>query len=151
MARRRVQVTVRILYVVLLSLTMAVLAACGSNGNGTEQAPTATPNAESAASGASAVSARGGVVRVINRDRGGSGEYRFDPAKLRFEVGQEVTFSLSGETEFHTFTVDELGIDVSMDVGETVEYTYTFDKAGTFKLTCIPHEALGMTGEIVVE
>ena len=91
------------------------------------------------------------MVRVINRDQGGSGEYRFDPAQLRFEVGQEVTFSLKGETEFHTFTVDELGIDVSMDVGETVEYTYTFDQAGTFRLYCIPHEALGMTGEIVVE
>ena len=48
---------------------------------------------------------------------------------------QEVTIQSSGETEFHTFTVEELGIDVSMDVGETVEYTYTFDEAGTFRLT----------------
>lgn len=143
--------TVRILSVALLALLAAALAACGGSGGGTERAATATPNTENAASGASASSARGGVVRVINKDPGGSGEYRFDPAQLRFEVGQEVTFSLSGETEFHTFTVDELDIDVSMDVGETVEYTYTFDQAGTFRLYCIPHEALGMTGEIVVE
>ncbi len=143
--------TLRILSLALLSLLVAALAACGGSGGGTEQPATATPNTENAPSGASASSARGGVVRVINRDQGGSGEYRFDPAELRFEVGQEVTFSLSGQTEFHTFTVDELGIDVSMDVGETVEYTYTFDKAGTFRLYCIPHEALGMTGEIVVE
>ena len=90
-------------------------------------------------------------MRVTNRDAGGSGEYRFDPAELRFDLGQEVTFSLSGETEFHTFTVEELGIDVSLEAGEIVEYTYTFDKAGTFRLFCIPHEALGMMGEIVVE
>lgn len=143
--------TVRILSVALLALLAAALAACAGSGGGTERAATATPNTENAASGASVSSARGGVVRVINRDQGGSGEYRFDPAQLRFEVGQEVTFSLSGETEFHTFTVDELDIDVSMDVGETVEYTFTFDTAGTFRLYCIPHEALGMTGEIVVE
>ena len=91
------------------------------------------------------------MVRVTNRDVGGSGEYRFDPAELRFKAGQEVTFFLTGETEFHTFTVEELGIDVSLEAGEIVEYTYTFDEPGTFELTCIPHELLGMTGEIVVE
>ncbi len=141
----------RILSVGLMVLVVVALAACGSNGDGTEEAETAPSVSDSQASQAPARPLTSGVVRVINRDQGGSGEYRFDPSQLRFEVGQEVTFSLSGETEFHTFTVEALGIDVSMDVGETVEYTYTFDTAGTFKLTCIPHEALGMTGEIVVE
>ena len=130
---------------------VAALAACGSNGDAGEQTANAVSDSESSATQASGPSAPTGVVRVTNRDAGGSGEYRFDPAELRFEVGQEVTFSLSGETEFHTFTVEELGIDVSLEAGEIVEYTYTFDKPGTFKLTCIPHELLGMTGEIVVE
>lgn len=55
------------------------------------------------------------------------------------------------ETEFHTFTVDDLGIDMELDSGETKTLTYTFDKAGVYKLICIPHEALGMVGEIVVQ
>ena len=134
-----------------MALVVVALAACGSNGDGTEEAAAVASNNNSQVSQAPARSSTSGVVRVINRDQGGSGEYRFDPSQLRFEVGQEVTFSLSGETEFHTFTVEALGIDVSMDVGETVEYTFTFDEAGTFRLYCIPHEALGMTGEIVVE
>ena len=62
-----------------------------------------------------------------------------------------MTFALVAEAEFHTFTVDELDIDVFMEAGETVRYTFTFDKPGTYKLICIPHQALGMTGEIVVE
>ena len=88
---------------------------------------------------------------MINRDLGGSGEYRFDPAEFRFETGQEVTFALAAETEFHTFTVDELEIDVSIDAGETIPFTFTFNRPGTFELICIPHQNLGMVGEIVVE
>ena len=95
-------VTVRILSVALLALLVVALAACGSNGGGGEEANTPASSSESSATRASAPSAPAGVVRVTNRDAGGSGEYRFDPPELRFEVGQEVTFLLSGETEFHT-------------------------------------------------
>ncbi len=62
-----------------------------------------------------------------------------------------MTFALIAETEFHTFTVDDLGIDMELDSGETKTLTYTFDKAGVYKLICIPNEALGMVGEIVVQ
>ena len=119
--------------------------------------PTPTPISTSpsaapapAAPAASAPSIPDGAVRVINKDPGGSGKYEFDPAKFAFEVGQEVTFAVTAETEFHTFNVDELGIDVSMDAGETKVFTFTFHKAGVYKLFCIPHESLGMVGEIVV-
>ena len=37
-----------------------------------------------------------------------------------------------------------------MEAGQTIEFEVTFDKAGTFKLYCVPHEALGMTGTITV-
>jgi plastocyanin len=47
--------------------------------------------------------------------------------------------------------VDELGIDQEMDAGETKIFNFTFSKAGVYKLFCIPHESLGMVGEIVVE
>ena len=90
-------------------------------------------------------------VKIINRDQSGSGEYRFDPSELTFKVGQEVTFALVAQTEFHTFTVDELGIDVSIDAGTTELFTFEFANAGTYNLICIPHESLGMTGQIVVE
>ena len=65
-------------------------------------------------------------------------------------MGETVTFQVSAETEFHTFEIDELGISKEMEAGQTIEFEYTFDKAGTFELYCVPHEALGMTGTITV-
>ena len=84
-------------------------------------------------------------------DPGGSGRHAFDPAEFRFSVGETVTFELSAETELHTFTVDELAIDESLEGGETVFFEFTFDEAGEYSLICVPHEAEGMVGTIIVE
>ena len=62
-----------------------------------------------------------------------------------------IVFTLSAETEFHTFTVDELGIDESVDASEKIRFSFTFDRAGIYKLVCIPHESLGMVGTITVQ
>ena len=75
----------------------------------------------------------------------------FGPSDFTFDVGETVTFALCAESEFHTFTVDDLGIDVSVDVGSLESLSFTFDQLGTFQLICIPHEALGMTGTITVQ
>lgn len=133
---------------VILVLLMVRVAACGSDGSGQEPA-VSTPTREALPSPTPSIPES--VVQVINRDLGGSGEYRFDPSEFKFETGQEVTFAFTAETEFHTFTVDDLDIDVSIDAGETVPFTFTFNRPGTFELICIPHQALGMVGEIVVE
>ncbi len=92
----------------------------------------------------------GGVVEVVNQDAGGSGKYNFVPSDFKFKRGEAVTFTMTAEAEFHTFTVDELGIDESVDAGDSVTFTDTFDRPGSYKLICIPHEALGMVGRIVV-
>ena len=92
-----------------------------------------------------------GTARSINlEDPAGSGSYRFDPSQLTFKVGECVNFTLTPETEFHTFTVDELGLDVEANGGETVTFSFEFDAAGTFELICIPHQFLGMVGTIAV-
>ena len=92
-----------------------------------------------------------GGTRLTNEDPGGSGKYKFNPSELTFKVGQMVTLCLKAESEFHTVTVDELGIDEALDARETRNFTYTFDRAGEFRLYCIPHEALGMIGKIIVQ
>jgi len=58
---------------------------------------------------------------------------------------------MTSETELHTFTVDDLNIDQSVDAGETVGFSFKFDKPGTYLLICIPHESQGMIGKITVE
>ena len=83
-------------------------------------------------------------------DPTGSGEYVFDPADLEFSSGETVTIALTSEREFHTFTVPELDIDIAVNAGETKAFVVSFDEPGSYRLICIPHEALGMTGTITV-
>ena len=147
-------------------LLSAVLAACGGGDDDApaSQAPSSPPppaTAASVADGASAPTtaapaqaAPGGgrSITIINGDVGGpTGKYEFVPNDLNFKVGETVNLILQAETEFHTFTVDELDIDASLDAGDTVTLTYTFDKPGTFELVCLVHESNGMTGTITVQ
>ena len=85
------------------------------------------------------------------RDLEGSGEYAFGPKELVFKIGDSINFAIESETEFHTFTVEDLGIDESADVGQRVTFNFKFDQSGTFALICIPHEAQGMVGTITVQ
>ena len=107
------------------------------------------------AAGQSGVAGDGTQVTVINHDLAGSGVYAFEPSEYSFKVGETVTFTLIGETELHSFTVDELEIDIDIDAtvgpGATGTLTHTFDKAGTFRLVCIYHEGNGMVGTITVQ
>lgn len=89
-------------------------------------------------------------VDVNMEDPGKSGEYVYDPAEFTFVQGQQVTFVMTSEGEFHTFTVPDLEIDVHVDAWKSKALTYTFDEPGTYKLVCTPHETLGMTGVITV-
>ena len=93
-------------------------------------------------------------LTVTNRDLAESGAYEFDPSDMNFTLGETVCFTQVGETEYHTFTVDELGIDFDVDAsvepGASREFTHTFDQAGTFQLVCLVHELDGMVGTITV-
>lgn len=84
------------------------------------------------------------------RDNGGLGPFEFDPLDFEFNAGEAVNFIFTSESQLHTFTVGDLGIDVAVAGGEVVEFPFRFDKPGTYELICIPHEALGMVGTITV-
>ena len=118
----------------LLCVGIIILTACGgASGQGTEE-----------------IRIVGKRVDVNMEDPGKSGEYVYDPAELTFERGEQVTFVMTSEGEFHTFTVPELEIDVHVDAWKSKALTYTFDKPGTYELVCTPHETLGMIGVITV-
>ena len=113
------------------------------------RAPTVLPVSSGGSSGGAAV--EGTEFAVVLQDPGGGADYSFSPAEMSFKTGDSITFVLTSQSEFHTFTVDDLEIDVSVDLEETVRYTVTFDSPGTFSLICIPHEQQGMVGTITVE
>lgn len=87
----------------------------------------------------------------------------YTPDTVRIQVGETVHWKNSADV-MHTVTADpdEAFQDNSvklpdgastfnsgnLDPGETFEYT--FDKPGTYRYFCIPHEAAGMKGTVIV-
>lgn len=88
---------------------------------------------------------------------------RFVPEKVTIKVGQTVEWNNNAAT-LHTVTAKpEAAInkaDVSLPAGAQPfdsgfmppgqSFSYTFAVPGTYRYFCIPHESLGMVGEVVV-
>ena len=92
---------------------------------------------------------KGKLVEIQMLDAGET--YLYEPANLIFKAGEKITFKITSETEFHTFTIDELDIYETADAGESYEFTITFETVGTYRLYCVPHETLGMIGEVTIQ
>ena len=86
---------------------------------------------------------------VLMQDEGGN--YVYSPAEITVSAGETLELVLTSQNEFHSFTVDDLDIDMEVEAGETEELVFTFDKPGTYDFICIPHETLGMVGQIIVQ
>ena len=140
----------RVTVLIAIGIVMVFLACGGEDATSTPRPTAQLSPTEAPVDGSEDTGELGTPVTVENWDIGGSGEYIFVPSEFQFSVGETVTFELTAETEVHTFTVEELGIDQIIGPGQTVTYTYTFDTAGEFEITCTPHLAFGMTGIIVV-
>lgn len=148
-------------YIIISALMLTTLiVACSSSETASNQSDEiSSPPAPAQVTGekktekelsAQASAERGKLVEVLMLD-GNSDNYVYEPANLTFAVGETITFKITSESEFHTFTIDELDIYETADGGETFEFTVTFETPGTYKLYCVPHETLGMIGEVVVQ
>ncbi len=145
----------------MVALVSIALVACGGGAEPAPAAPQrpsppvvppANPPAVAPSNTTSGGTSGGGTpVTVSLQDPGGSGSYKFDSSEFTFSAGETVSFTFNSEAEFHTFTVDDLGIDVSVDAGSSETLTFTFDKPGKYELICVPHVALGMVGTITVQ
>ena len=143
----------------LITIILIVIVGCVSSdnqSNTTEEIPSPPPPAKVTGDlktekelSAQESKERGRLVEVQMLDAGEN--YVYEPADLTFKVGERITFKITSETEFHTFTIDELDLYETADAGESYEFTITFDTAGTYRLYCVPHETLGMIGEVTVQ
>ena len=137
----------RILLVIGVAALAVGLVACGG-GSGTN--PTPTQGSSAASTIAPATS---GEILVNLLDKGGD---RFDSNTFNFKVGQKVTLRLKSESQFHTFTINNMPtqegkpINAFVNAGETVVIEFTPTQAGTFNLVCTPHQTLGMTGKVTI-
>ncbi len=82
-----------------------------------------------------------------------AGEGYFDPDVITVDLGQDVTVVVENVTEEdHTFTIDELDVDVSLAPGAQEEVTFTAEEEGSFEFYCDEpgHRDAGMYGYLEV-
>lgn len=79
--------------------------------------------------------------------------FGFSPSTIKLTKDQRVTLELTSLDVAHTFTVDNLGIDMKVQGGETISIEYVPKEVGEFEFYCsVPgHKEAGMVGTIMVE
>ncbi|PHS22054.1 MAG: copper-binding protein [Robiginitomaculum sp.] len=111
--------------------------------------PAVTANAQS-----------GGAVKVVTMNDA----MQFVPARLTVHSGDQVEWR-NGSVLIHTVTADPAlaseASSVNLPAGASPfnsgnikaqgTFQHTFTTPGTYKYFCIPHEGVGMVGEIVVQ
>ncbi len=92
------------------------------------------------------------TIKEVTSD---DGKYYFSPKTLTIQPGDTVTFENAQDDSHDVMfnvvpkAVDEMIMSPTMEKkGE--KFTYTFNVPGTYKFHCHPHEALGMTGTLIV-
>lgn len=122
---------------IVLAVLSLLVAACGEEE---------TPDAGDAGGGTSTEEgdADGDTLTLAAFDFG------FEPSSLSLDAGEtvDVSFENTGDAP-HTFTSDNLGVDVRAEPGETVSATIEGAEDGTYPFRCDIHPDR-MTGEIIV-
>ncbi|SFP21179.1 halocyanin domain-containing protein [Halolamina pelagica] len=89
------------------------------------------------------------VTVEVGVDNGGQ-PYGFGPPAVRIDPGATVVWEWTGRGGSHNVVAEDGSFESEL-VGEAGHtFSHTFESEGTFKYVCIPHEALGMKGAIVV-
>ncbi len=127
--------------------------ACSSGGG-------AQSTSSTGGSSSSGGSAQGGSTTTVKM----TDDNKFSPDTVTISKGGTVTWQNSSST-VHTATCDASKVankaDVALPDGAQPfdsgliqagqSWSHTFDVAGTYKYTCIPHETLGMHGTVIVQ
>jgi len=86
----------------------------------------------------------------------GAGEiaFGFSPPVVRIDAGTEVVWEWTGEGGAHN--VETLDAPEAFSSGEPVAedgytWSYTFETPGTYFYSCLPHQAAGMHGAVIVD
>ncbi len=75
-------------------------------------------------------------------------DFAFGPQTISAENGEVSLYLTNNDSVRHTFTVDELGVDVSIAPGQSRQIRFDAD-AGEYRFYCKPHDP-GMEGDLVV-
>jgi heme/copper-type cytochrome/quinol oxidase subunit 2 len=88
-----------------------------------------------------------GVVQVTISERD------IQPKAVSIRVGEEVTIQVTSADSYHTFSIDELDINLRVGRGKTGAVTLTVDQPGTYAFYCrvTGHRGFGEEGKLVVK
>ena len=138
--RRRVLGFVTVLVLALL------LAACGGGGSNQQSStPSQTQSTPAASSADSGVR----VIDIVFDD------FSFGPQEIRVKSGERVRLNIRNNGSVaHDWYVDDLGLGTPLiQPGQTTTFEFTAGAAGSYEAICTEpgHEALGMTGVLIIE
>ncbi|MGH2806062.1 MAG: cupredoxin domain-containing protein [Actinomycetota bacterium] len=126
--------------VLILLLAALLLAACGGGDGGSNAADGGDTAEEANEAGAGG----GGTEVTVT-----AANFAFSPAKLSLEPGEEVSLTfVNDDSAPHTFTSEDLGVDLSAGAGEDATGSFTAPDSGSVEWQCTIHPA--MTGTITV-
>lgn len=77
-------------------------------------------------------------------------KFRFDPAEIRVNKGENVIINITGIDATHVFAITEYGINKMISHGKTEQVRFVADKAGTFAYTCTIPGHQDMKGSLIV-
>lgn len=63
-------------------------------------------------------------------------QFAYLPSTLRVNPGDRVTIELVSRDVVHGLAVDDYGVEVSADPGQSNSLTFTADRSGSFRLRC---------------
>jgi plastocyanin len=146
---------VRSLLTLLLAIPLTIaIAACGDDDDGgtsgdgaagatSPAAEATTPSADDTAT-PEATTPSDGESEVIDIS---AQDFAFAPASISAVAGEEVTVTITNTGNApHTFTIDDLDVDVQLSAGE--EATVSFTPSGDDTFYCRFHRSAGMEGTL---
>ena len=86
--------------------------------------------------------AQEGDVELVTRD------IEFQDTTLEGEAGEIAVFVKNEDATLHTFTIEELDVDLDIPASKSARVTFEAEP-GTYEFFCVPHEA-DMKGTLVV-
>ncbi len=81
----------------------------------------------------------------------GNQGYAFDPAAVVVSAGTEVNWVWTGNGGQHNIVADDGTFESERMSSAGSSFSHTFEDAGNYGYKCVPHQALGMYGAVVVE
>lgn len=78
--------------------------------------------------------------------------FSFTPSIINASPGDRVSVTFTKNTGFHTFTIDEIGVEFAIAEGEKLNFTAP-SEPGSYAFYCDigSHRAMGMEGTLIVE